>query len=162
MNPRAGFCRPTPLAGAPLQPLEYYSSPESSFHMYETHNELYRRGYRLSNLCFPLFLCRFALFRVEMCFSHQPSFRALPHRRSGSAEISRGSTADQLGIILRSVSREEISQPGSFSGSHPSLPPASARVSRECAVRRSDIWGSGAHGSAVPSVPPLHCCSGRY
>ena len=57
LNPRAGFCRPTPLAGAPLQPLEYYSSPESSFHMYETHNELYRRGYRLSNLCIFLYLC---------------------------------------------------------------------------------------------------------
>ena len=25
LNPRAGFIRPTPLAGAPLRPLEYYS-----------------------------------------------------------------------------------------------------------------------------------------
>ena len=32
LNPRAGIKRPTPLAGAPLQPLEYYSMPTRKFY----------------------------------------------------------------------------------------------------------------------------------
>ena len=31
MNPRAGLTRPTPLAGAPLRPLEYYSNKSFDF-----------------------------------------------------------------------------------------------------------------------------------
>ena len=142
LNPRAGFCRPTPLAGAPLQPLEYYSSPESSFHMYEMHNELYRRGYRLSNLCIFLYLCGIG--------------RCSAHRRG---RCSCGCIA-VLAAVSHSAVQQKISLRGSCSGSRPSLPPAVLRDSRGCAGRRSDIWESGAHDNAAQSGLLPRCCSG--
>ena len=50
LNPRAGITRPTPLAGGPLRPLEYFSGPHS-----KVQNRLYRIQVCFVNPIFPLF-----------------------------------------------------------------------------------------------------------
>ena len=88
MNPRAGFIRPTPLAGGPLRPLEYFST-QLKKHLGALQSA-YQIIYEASELCQPEF---------SLILSH---FFAPPGPHKMGCREAQNSTLSRVPVFSRS------------------------------------------------------------